>query len=131
MSSKRKLTFLIDCCVSAEVSEYLATLRKVKVISFTEAGLTQNSDDTLVIEKATRAGAMLITGDKRFTEKHVPFCTHEGIIKFGVKPAARLRILRKFLKKREKHLAWKGVTYLLEDQFNLLQHGGDQSSMPY
>ena|SRR6266446_2771785 len=131
MASRKKLVFLVDYCVHAEVPDYLSNLRKVKVVSFAEASLTQNSDDTLVIERATKAGAMLITSDKRFTETHVPFCNHEGIIKFGVRPTAQLRILKKFLQRSEKHQAWKGVTYLLEDQFEMRQHGGTTSSMPY
>jgi hypothetical protein len=103
----------------------------MKVVSFTEAPLTQSSDDDLVIERATRAGALLITSDKRFTETHVPLCRHEGIIKFGVKPRAQLRILKKFLKRSERHLAWKGVTYLLENQCEMRQHIGITSTVPY
>src|SRR5215470_4608927 len=105
MASRRKLVFLVDYCVHAEVSGHLSRLRKVKLVSFTEACLTQNSDDQLVIERATQAGAILITSDKRFTETHVPLCSHEDIIKLGVKPRAQLRILRKFLKRSEKHQA--------------------------
>jgi hypothetical protein len=131
MASRRKFVFLVDYCVHAEVSHYLSRLRKVKVVSFMEARLTQNSDDTLVIERATQAGALLITSDKRFTETHVPLCSHEGIIKFGVRPTAQLRILKKFLKRSEKHYAWKGVTYLLENQFEMRQHIGTTSSIPY
>src|SRR5229473_7963512 len=128
MASRRKFVFLVDYCVHAEVPEYLSRLRKTKVVSFAEAHLTQSSDDNLVIERATRAGALLITSDKRFTEIHIPLCSHEGIIKFGVKPRAQLRILKKFLKRSEKHLAWKGVTYLLENEFEMRQHIGIISS---
>ncbi len=131
MASKRKFVFLVDYCVHAEVSSYLSRLRKVKVVSFEEARLTQHSDDKLVIERATQAGALLITSDKRFTETHVPLCSHEGIIKFGVNPRAQLRIFKKFLKRNEKYHAWKGVTYLLEDQFEMREHIGITSSISY
>lgn len=131
MASKRKFVFLVDYCVHAEVSYYLSRLKKVKVVSFAEARLTQHSDDDLVIERATEVGALLITSDKRFTEAHVPLCSHEGIIKFGVNPRAQLRILKKFLKRNEKHQAWKGVTYLSENQFEMRQHIGIISSLSY
>ena len=131
MSSKRKLTFLVDACLSAEILEYLSSLRKIKVVSFRDAGLRQDAEDPIVIQKSTDAGAILITSDKRFTENYIPFCTHQGMIKFGVKPTTRLRALKKFLKREERHQAWKGVTHLFEDQFEMKQHGGERISRRY
>lgn len=93
--------------------------------------MTERSSDEHVLDKATQAGVMVVTGDKRFTETHIPLCRHEGIVKFNVKPAARLRAMKKFLRTKERHLAWKGVAYLFEDQVVIHQHNGEQLSVPY
>jgi|SRR5882672_1771978 len=131
MASKRKLGFLIDHCVDAEISRYLSRLRGVKVLSFDDVGLTQRSIDPHVIEKATQAGAMLITNDKRFTEKSIPCCTHIGIIKFNTRLTIRLRSFQKFMRLKEKHLAWKGVTHLYEEQAVIHQHNGETLAVSY
>jgi predicted nuclease of predicted toxin-antitoxin system len=95
MTSRRKLAFLPDHNVPAEIVKYLTTLSSVTVTHFGEIGLQQRADDPQVIETATKKGLLLLTGDKRFTEQHVPLCTHAGIVKFEVsKPATRLRCLK-------------------------------------
>src|SRR2546426_1086486 len=131
MASRRKLAFLVDNCVMGEVVTYLSRLKKVKVVSFEAVGLTQGSSDEHVIEKAAKARALVVTGDKRFTEAHIPFCNHEGIVKFNVKPNARIRCLKKFLLMKERHQAWKGVTHLYDDKIEMFQHIGIHLSVPY
>ncbi|MBI3001887.1 MAG: DUF5615 family PIN-like protein, partial [Deltaproteobacteria bacterium] len=107
-------------------------LKKVTVSSFEAIGLQQRADDDQVIETATQRGLLILTGDKRFTEEHIPLCRHEGIIKFEVtKPATRLRSLQKFMRLKQRHLAWKGVTRLYEHAMVLQQHNGIQSTIQY
>jgi hypothetical protein len=75
---------------------------------------------------------LTLTGDKRFTEEHLPLCLHEGIVKFEVtKPATRLRCLKRFMRMKERHLAWKGVTRLYEDSVVMQQHNGTRSTIQY
>ena len=128
MGSKRKLCFLVDYCIVGEVFDYLRDLQRVRVISFKNAGLTQRSSDEQVLEKATAEGALVLTADKRFTEKHRTICTHEGIIKFDVRnPRAKLRLLKDFLRTYERHLAWKSVVHLHENQIVMHGHDGQLS----
>jgi hypothetical protein len=132
MASRRKLAFLPDHNLPSEIAKYLSKLKKVTVSSFEAVGLRQRADDDQVIETATQRGLLILTGDKRFTEEHVPLCRHEGIIKFEVtRPAARLRCLKKFMRLKERHLAWKGVTHLYEHSVVLQQHNGTQSTIQY
>jgi predicted nuclease of predicted toxin-antitoxin system len=132
MASRRKLAFLPDHNLPSEIAKYLSKLKKVTVSSFEAIGLQQRADDDQVIETATQRGLLILTGDKRFTEEHVPLCRHEGIIKFEVtKPATRLRCLKKFMQLQERHLAWKGVTHLYEHSVVLQQHNGTQSTIQY
>ena len=132
MASTRKLAFLPDHNLPSEITKYLSKLKKVKVSSFEAVGLQQRADDPQVIEAATNQGLLVLTGDKRFTEEHIPLCRHEGIIKFEViKPATRLRCLKKFMRMRERHLAWKGVTHLYEHEVILQRHNGTQSTIQY
>ena len=116
---------MVDYCIVGEVFAYLCSLRKVRVISFKDAGLSQRASDEHVVDKATNEGALVLTGDKRFTEEHKIICTHEGIVKFDVRnPAAKLRLLKDFLRTREKHLAWKSIVHLHEDRIVMLGHAG-------
>jgi len=132
MASRRKLAFLPDHNLPSEITKYLSKLSKVTVSSFGAIDLQQRADDDQVIEAATRHGLLTLTGDKRFTEEHLPLCRHEGIIKFEVtKPATRLRCLKKFMRMKERHLAWKGVTRLYEDSVVMQQHNGTQSTIQY
>jgi len=132
MASTRKLTFLPDHNLPSEISKYLSKLKKVTVHGFEAVGLPQHADDPQVIEAATKQRLLVLTGDKRFTEEHIPLCRHEGIIKFEVtKPATRLRCLKKFMRMRERHLAWKGVTRLYEDSVVMQQHNGIKNTFPY
>lgn len=132
MASRRKLAFLPDHNLPSEITKYLGTLKKVTVSSFAAIGLQQRADDNQVIEAATTHGLLTLTGDKRFTEEHIPLCRHEGIIKFEVaKPDTRLRCLKKFMRMKERHLSWKGVTRLYEDSAVLKQHDGTQSTIQY
>jgi len=132
MASRRKLAFLPDHNLPSEIAKYLSKLKKVTVSSFEAIGLQQRADDDQVLETATQRGLLILTGDKRFTEEHVPLCRHEGIIKFEVtKPATRLRCLKKFMRLKERHLAWKGVTRLYEDSVVMQQHNGTQSTIQY
>ena len=132
MASKRKLAFLPDHNLPSEIAKYLSTLKKVTVSSFEKIGLQPRADDDQIIEIATKQGLLILTGDKRFTEEHVPLCRHEGIIKFEVtKPATRLRCLKKFMRMSERHLAWKGVTHIYEQSVELKQHNGTESTLQY
>lgn len=132
MASRRKLAFLPDHNLSSEITKYLSKLKKVTVSSFDAIGLQGRADDTQVIEVATEEKLLILTGDKRFTEEHIPLCRHEGIVKFEVaKPATRLRCLRKFMRMKERHLAWKGVTRLYEHSVVLHQHNGIQTTILY
>lgn len=132
MASRRKLAFLPDHNLPSEITKYLSTLKKVTVSSFAAIGLQQRADDNQVIEAATKHGLLTLTGDKRFTEEHIPLCHHGGIVKFEItKPATRLRCLKKFMGMKERHLAWKGVTRLCEDAVVLQQHNGTQSTLQY
>ena len=132
MASKRKLAFLPDYCLPGEITKYLSKLNKVTVRSFEAIGLQQRANDDQVIETATKEGLLILTADKRFTEEHIPLCRHEGIIKFEVtKPATKLRCLKKFMRMKERHLAWKGVTHLYEHFVVLQQHTGIQSTSQY
>lgn len=131
MASKRKLKFLVDKCVEESVSSYIKEQRHISLLSFDEAGLNGRSQDPTVIEKATQNGAMLVTSDKRFTESHIPLCSHEGIIKFNTKFIIRLECFRKFLHMRERHDAWKSITHLYEDRIVMRQHTGSRLVIPY
>ena len=131
MPSRRKLKFLVDACVDESISSYLKERKRITLISFAEAGLNGGSHDPTVIEKATRAGAILVTSDKRFTESHIPLCSHEGIIKFSVTFIKRLECLQKFLRMSERHDAWKSITHLFEDRIEMSQHVGHRLSIPY
>lgn len=132
MASRRKLAFLPDYNLPAEITAYLSKLRKVTVRSFDAIGLQQDAGDDRVIEVATIHGLLTLTGDKRFTEEHLPLCRHEGIVKFEVtKPATRLRCLKRFMRMKERHLAWKGVTRLYEDSVVMQQHNGTRSTIQY
>lgn len=132
MASTRKLAFLPDHNLPSEISRYLSKLRKVTVSNFEAVGLQQRADDDQVIEVATRHGLLTLTSDKRFTEEHFPLCRHEGIIKFEVtKPATRLRCLKKFMRMRERHDAWKGVTHLYEDSVVMQLHNGTKNTIKY
>ena len=132
MASRRKLAFLPDHCLPSEITNYLTKLRKVTVNRFEEIGLQQRAEDDQVIEVATSQGLLILTVDKRFTEEHFPLCRHEGIIKLEVtRPATSLRCLKKFMRMRERHLAWKGVTRLYEDSVVMQQHNGTKSTTRY
>lgn len=132
MASRRKLAFLPDHNLPSEIAKYLSKLKKVSVSNFEAIGLHQRADDDQVIETATQRRLLILTGDKRFTEEHLPLCRHEGIIKFEVtKPATRLRCLKKFMRMKERHLTWKGVTHLYEHSVVLQQHNGTQSTIQY
>ena len=132
MASRRKLAFLPDHCLPSEITNYLSKLRKVTVSSFEATGLQQRADDDQVIEVATNQGLLILTVDKRFTEEHFPLCRHEGIIKFEVtKPATSLRCLKRFMRMRERHLAWKGVTRLYQDFVVMQLHNGTKNTIQY
>jgi predicted nuclease of predicted toxin-antitoxin system len=132
MASKRKLAFLPDHNLPSEIIRYLSSLRKVSVTTFEAIDLPRHADDSQVIEAATKEKLLILTGDKRFTEDHIPLCRHEGIVKFEVsKPATRLRCLKRFMHMQERHLVWKGVARLYEFNVTLQQHNGDQSTIPY
>jgi predicted nuclease of predicted toxin-antitoxin system len=132
VASKKKLVFLPDHNIEAEIVSYLKSLRKVSVVSFAEVNLSQSADDPQVIEVATKEELLILTGDKRFTEKYIPMCRHQGIVKFDVgKPTTRLRCLKGFLGLRERHLVWKGVAHLHEASVMLQQHNGDQTTIQY
>ncbi len=131
MASRRKLRFLVDACVSADISNYLAERKKVALVSFEEAGLTNRSEDARIIENATRAGAIVMTSDKRFTESHIPLCTHAGILKFSVHFIDRLNCLKKFLRLPERHKVWKSVTHIFKDRIEISQHVGRRLTVLY
>lgn len=132
MASRRKFAVLPDHCLPGEITRYLHGLRKVSVSNFDSIGLQQRADDDQVIEAATNHGLLILTGDRRFTEEHIPLCKHEGIVKFEVaKPATRLRCLKKFMKMKEKHLAWKGVTHLYESHLVQQLHNGTKNLIRY
>ena len=121
-----------DHCVSGDVVRYLCGLRKVTVMRFEQIGLRQNADDVEVITAATKERLLLVTGDKRFTERDIPLCSHEGIIKFEVtKPATRLSCIKKFMRMQERHNAWKGITHLYERHITQLGHDGIQRELRY
>lgn len=84
MASRRKLAFLADHCLPGKIITYLTSLRRVNVTRFEAIGLQQRADDNHVIEAATKQRLLILTGDKRFSEEHLPLCKHEGIIKFEV-----------------------------------------------
>lgn len=131
MASKKKLSFLVDHCVDAEIFRYLSEKKRIKVFSFEDIGLSQRAIDAHVLAKATQVEALLITSDKRFTENSVPFCTHMGIIKLHMRVTARLRYFKKFMCMNERHLAWKGVTHLFEEEIMINQHNGELLSAQY
>jgi predicted nuclease of predicted toxin-antitoxin system len=79
MASKRKLAFLPDHNLPSEIIRYLSSLKKVSVTTFEAVTLSRHADDSQVIEAATKEKLLILTGDKRFTEDHIPLCKHEGI----------------------------------------------------
>ncbi len=131
MASRRKLAFLVDHCLPLEVTKYLRTLRKVAVNDFDAIGLQQRVTDDQVIEAATEQKLLLLTADKRFTEEHIPLCRHEGIIKFETKLTTSVRCLKQFMRMKERHNVWKGVTHLYENRVVIQQHNGLRKSIPY
>ena len=131
MVSRRKLRFLVDQCVDVSVSSYIREQKHISLISFDEAGLNGVSHDSTVIEKATQIDALLVTSDKRFTESHVPLCSHAGIIKFNITFMKRLECFKKFLRMSERHNAWKSVTHLYEDKIEMQRHNGPRDIIPY
>ena len=125
MASRRRLRFLVDYCVLGEVFTYLSGRKKISVVSFKDAGLTQRASDEHVLDRAMAERAIVLTGDKRFTEEHKIVCTHEGIVKFEVRnPNAKLRLLKAFMRTRERHSAWKSIVRLRESQMQIYGHGG-------